>query len=119
MRCICHRPAQVKQHIQTLNINAFYKHRKSNKNDGLLNVEIVANRQGLKTLDTESWLHTILINQLTNSYSNSKIVACAKNLAKLAREGDPIKLMESIMITPSAAQQVAKPSCAGWLCLKI
>jgi len=90
-----------------------------NKNSTSFKLEIVANKQGLKALDTETSMHAERISQLTARFDNLKVVACAKSLAKLAAEGNPIQLMKSIMITPSAAEQVAKRTGAGWLYLKI
>ncbi len=89
------------------------------KDKRLFKVEIVANGQGLKALDEETSIHAQQISQLANRFGNLEVVACAKSLAKLAAEGDPIQLMKSIMITPSAAEQVAKRTSAGWLYLKI
>jgi len=97
------------------NIEALLK----SKDGTSFKLEIVANKQGLKALDTETSIHAERINQLANQFGNLKVVACAKSLAKLASEGDPIQLMKSIMITPSAAEQVAKRTGAGWLYLKI
>ena len=90
------------------------------KKDGSsFNVEIVANGQGLKALDEETSAHASKINQLANRFDNLEVVACAKSMAKLATEGNPIKLMKSIMITPSAAEQVANRTSAGWLYIKL
>lgn len=89
------------------------------KDDTLFKVEIVANGPGLRALDTETSIHAERISQLANQFDNLEVVACAKSLAKLASEGDPIQLIKSIMITPSAAEQVAKRTSAGWLYLKI
>ena len=90
-----------------------------NKDSSSFKIEIVANGQGLKALDTESSLHAVQVSQLASRFDNLEVVACAKSLANLATEGNPIKLMKSIMITPSAAEQVAKRTNAGWLYLKI
>ncbi|MCK4833949.1 MAG: hypothetical protein KAT12_04195 [Gammaproteobacteria bacterium] len=90
-----------------------------NRSDDFFKLEIVANGQGLKALDTKSSLHAAQVNQLTNKFNNLKVVACAKSLTRLATEGNPIQLMQSIMIAPSAADQVAKRTSAGWLFLKI
>jgi len=87
--------------------------------DTSFQVEIVANKQGLKALDTRTSIHAEQVSQLATQFDNLEVIACAKSLARLATEGDSIQLMESIMITPSAAQQVAKRMNAGWLYLKI
>jgi len=89
------------------------------KDSKYFKVEIVASKQGLRALDTETSIHAARIGQLADSFDNLEVVACAKSLAKLASEGDPIQLMKSILITPSAAEQVAKRTSAGWLYLKI
>ena len=82
-------------------------------------IEIVANEQGLKVLDTETSLHAESISLLASQYSNLEVVACAKSLAQLATDGDPIQLMKSILITASAAEHVAMRLNEGWLYLKI
>ena len=87
--------------------------------DNSFSMEIVANKQGLKALDVESSTHAIQLNQLADRYNNLEIIACAKSLADLATDGNPVKLMKSIIVTPSAAQQVAKRASAGWLYLKL
>jgi intracellular sulfur oxidation DsrE/DsrF family protein len=90
----------------------------SRKNTPFL-LEIVASGQGLKALDTDTSLYAEKISLLAKQFDNLEVVACAKSLAKLAAQGDPIQLMKSIMITPSAAEQVAKRTGTGWLYLKI
>ena len=87
--------------------------------DKLFNLELVADGQGLKALDTETSVHANRINQLANQFNNLEVIACAKSLTKLANDGNPIQLMKSIILTPSAAQQVAKRTGEGWLYLKI
>jgi len=98
-------------HIETL--------LQKNSNDKSFNLEIVANKTGLKALDTKTSLHAQRISLLAKRFNNLDVVACAKSLANLAEEGSPIQLMKSIMITPSAAEQVAKRTREGWLYLKI
>ena len=89
------------------------------KNDTSFNLEIVANKNGLKALDLKTSPHAKRMEELASQYNNLEIVACAKSLANLATEGDAVQLMRSIIITPSAVQQVAKRTAEGWLYLKI
>jgi len=98
-------------HIETL--------LQKNSNDKSFSIEIVANKTGLKALDTETSLHAQRITLLAKRFNNLDVVACAKSLANLAKEGDTIQLMKSIIVTPSAAEQVAKRTREGWLYLKI
>jgi intracellular sulfur oxidation DsrE/DsrF family protein len=87
--------------------------------DKSFNIEIVANKNGLKALDTKTSLHAERISQLAKQFNSLNVVACAKGMADLAAAGDPIQLIKSIMITPSAAQQVAKRMSEGWMYLKL
>ena len=89
------------------------------RGDKAFRLEIVANGQGLKALDADTSLHAGEIHLLAQHFDNLKIVACAKSLAKLAAQGDAIKLLQGIMLTPSAAEQVAKRTGEGWLYIKI
>jgi len=89
------------------------------RNDKSFSIEIVANKNGLKALDTETSLHADRISLLAEEFNNLKVVACAKSMADFAADGHPIQLMQSIIITPSAAQQVAKRMGDGWMCMKI
>ncbi len=82
-------------------------------------IEIVANKTGLRALDTKTSLHAARITELAERFDNLSVVACAKSLANLADSGNPIQLMKSIIITPSAAQQVAKRTAEGWLYVKM
>ena len=87
--------------------------------DKLFRIEIVANQKGLKALDTKTSLHAERITQLAKQFNSLDVVACAKSMADLAAVGNPVQLMKSIIITPSAAQQVAKRMREGWMYLKI
>lgn len=89
------------------------------RTDKAFNIEIVANKSGLKALDIKTSLHAERISQLAKQFDNLHVVACAKSMASLATAGNPIQLMKSIMITPSAAKQVAKRTHEGWMYLKI
>jgi intracellular sulfur oxidation DsrE/DsrF family protein len=88
-------------------------------NDKSFNVEIIANKQGVKALDKETSIHAARLSLLAEKFDSLEVIACTKSLAKLASEGNPIQLMKSIMMTPSAAQLVAKRTNEGWLYLKI
>jgi len=84
-----------------------------------LNIEVIANGQGLKLLDAETSGLALRLEQLSQQFDNLDIVACAKSLAQLASSGEPVNLMKSILTTPSAPQQVARRTSEGWMYLKI
>jgi len=87
--------------------------------DKQFHIEIVANKTGLKALDTKTSVHAERITGLAERFDSLSVVACAKSLANLADSGNPVQLMKSIIITPSAAQQVAKRIAHGWLYIKM
>lgn len=108
---------QPQNFSETINhIEALLQQRDNNKS---FNVEIVANGQGLEALDSEKSVHAERIDLLAKQFNNLEVIACAASLTKLATDGNPVQLMKSIMITPSAAQQVAKRTGDGWLYIKI
>lgn len=87
--------------------------------DKSFSIEIVANKNGLKALDVETSLHARRISQLADQFESLDVIACAKSMATLAAQGNPILLMRSVMITPSAAEQVARRMHDGWFYLKL
>lgn len=90
-----------------------------NSADELFNIEIIANKSGIKALDTKTSLHAERISLLASRFSNLSIVACAESLANLASDSNPVELMKNILVTPSAALQVSKRINEGWLYLKV
>ena len=98
-------------HIETLLIQ--------HENDESFSVEIVANKNGLKALDTKTSTHAERISLLAKRYESLDIIACVKSMTDLANSGNPIKLMKEIALSPSAAEQVAKRMSDGWMFLKL
>jgi intracellular sulfur oxidation DsrE/DsrF family protein len=98
------------------NIEALLQQHRGDKS---FSIEIVANKNGLKALDTETSLHAERISQLARRFDNLDVIACAKSMSTLAARGNPILLMKSVMITPSAAEQVARRMSDGWFYLKL
>ncbi len=82
-------------------------------------VEIVASGQGVRAFDNDRSAHVDSITTLVTKFDNLDVVVCAKSLASLATAEDPITLIQSIMTTPSVAQQVAKRTGQGWFYLKL
>lgn len=87
--------------------------------DKSLTVEIVANKQGLRVLDVDRSKFAHRLEQLTKRFDTSRLVACARSLTQLASDGEPVKLLKSIITTPTATQQVARRSAEGWVYIKV
>jgi len=90
-----------------------------NETDSAFSIELVASGQGLKALDASSSVYAERISMLADRFNSLEVVACAKSLAMLAKDEHPVQLLTSIIITPSAVQQVAKRSKQGWSYIKI
>jgi intracellular sulfur oxidation DsrE/DsrF family protein len=88
-------------------------------NDESFSIEIVANKTGLKALDTKTSSHAGRISLLAKRYNSLDVVACVKSMTDLADSGNPIKLMKDIILSPSAAEQVATRMADGWMFLKL
>ncbi len=87
--------------------------------DTAFSIELVASGRGLKALDVSSSIYAKRLSLLADRFNSLKVIACAKSLSKLATDDAPVQLLKSIIITPSAAQQVAKRSKQGWSYIKI
>jgi intracellular sulfur oxidation DsrE/DsrF family protein len=89
------------------------------KTASALNIEVIANGQGLKLLDAKTSGLALRLERLSQQFDNLDVVACAKSLAQLASSGEPVNLLKSILTTPSAPQQIARRTSEGWIYLKI
>ena len=89
------------------------------RDDNTFKIELVAHKAGLKALDTKTSRHVEQIILLAKRFDSFDVVACAKSMADLATAGNPIQLMKSILITPSAAEQITKRTSQGWMYLKL
>ena len=108
---------QQNQFGETLNtIESLLQHKSE---DESFILELVANGQGLKVLDMASSIYAQRLSDLALRFGGLKVIACAKSLADLASDGNPVQLMTSIIVTPSAAQQIAKRTDNGWLYIKV
>ena len=108
---------QQSQFEETINTIESLLQQKSS--DKAFSVELVANGQGLKVFDITSSIYAERLSNMAKRFDGLKIIACAKSLADLASDGNPVKLMASIIVTPSAAQQIAKRTESGWLYIKV
>jgi intracellular sulfur oxidation DsrE/DsrF family protein len=90
-----------------------------NHRNASFQVELVANEQGLDALDRRHSRHAAAISRLAERFSNLSVVACALSIAQHAEAGEPVALVDSVMIAPSAAERIAQRAGAGWLYLKI
>lgn len=86
---------------------------------GPLNIEIVANKQGLRVLDVDTSIFSDRLQRLLSQFDTLAVVACAKSLAQLATSDEPVNLLKSIITTPTAAHEVARRTSEGWIYIKV
>ena len=76
-------------------------------------VDILTSSDGIDLLRTSSpYLNRI--EALGASYASLQFVACNNTLARLAREGKPVELVDRAVVKPSAVQFVVERLSQGW-----
>ena len=77
-------------------------------------VNVVASAGGIDLLRKTASPHIERIQNLSENYAALQFVACNNTLARLAREGRPVSLVDSAVIHPSAVQFVVERLKQGW-----
>ncbi|HQS57679.1 MAG: hypothetical protein B7Y56_08590 [Gallionellales bacterium 35-53-114] len=79
-----------------------------------IQVEVIANKQGVDLLRANVSVHEKRINQLQQKYPNLSFLVCGKTIAKLRNEGENVQLLPHTGIATSAADQINKRLHQGW-----
>jgi intracellular sulfur oxidation DsrE/DsrF family protein len=77
-------------------------------------VNVVASAGGIDLLSKVNSPYLERIESLSANYAALQFVACNNTLARMAREGKPVMLVDSAMIRPSAVQFVVERLQQGW-----
>ena len=77
-------------------------------------VNVVASAGGIDLLRKTASPHIQRIQTLSANYAALQFVACNNTLARLAKEGRPVSLVDSAVIHPSAVQFVVERLKQGW-----
>jgi len=90
------------------------------QNQKPLRVEVVANNQGLRFLQSGRTPFAERIGRLDTRYQNLLFAACGNTLQRLRRErGEQIKILPGAVIVQSGVSFVARRQLEGWAYIKV
>ena len=82
-------------------------------------IEIVANSYGLDLLRAEVTPVRERIEAMAQRHANLSFVACGQSVARLAREGETVKLLPVVQTASSAIQAILTRMGQGWVYVKV
>ena len=88
-------------------------------NGNSLELEIIANSQGLNLLRVDTTAYAERIRELSNKYDNLSILACNRAIQRLQERGVKVKLVPEARIAPSALEQIVHRLKQGWVYIKV
>jgi len=92
----------------------------SSRDRGLpIQLEVVANGDGLSLLRTQTSPYPERTQQLMAAYDNLTIMACGNTLRWLQEQGVDVTLLPNISTTKSALERVMQRLQEGWLYIKV
>ena len=86
---------------------------------GLVQLEVVANAEGLELLraDTSRFIERIRV--LAEDHDNVDFFACSRTIEKLRLKGIPVKLVPEAAIIPEALKKVVDRIQDGWIYIRV
>jgi RNA polymerase sigma-70 factor (ECF subfamily) len=84
-----------------------------------LQMEIIANAEGLDFLRVGMTENQTRIKDLVGKYDNLSIVACNKAIERLEEMGIKVELIPEAGIAPSALEEIVKRLQQGWVYIKV
>lgn len=82
-------------------------------------LDVVANSEGLRLLQADSSPYPERIKALQQSYKNLNFYACGTTIDKLRRRGVNVQLLPEAVITPSALDLIMTREKQGWLYIQV
>ena len=79
-----------------------------------LNVEVIANSEGLNLLRTDKSPYVKRLESMLAKHPQLRFMACNQTIKKLQKKGISVKLLPNTRIVPSAAQEIEKRLNEGW-----
>lgn len=84
-----------------------------------LELEIIANAQGLDLLRADVTPHAMRIRELVEKYDNLSMLACHRAIQRLEEMGVKVQLVPEARIAPSALEQIIQRLQEGWVYIKV
>ena len=88
-------------------------------NGNPLELEIIANANGLDLLRVDTAFYADRISELSKKYDNLSILACSRTIKRLQDLGIKIQLVPEAGIAPSALDQIVHRLKQGWVYIKV
>jgi intracellular sulfur oxidation DsrE/DsrF family protein len=88
-------------------------------NGNPLELEIIANADGLDLLRVDTAFYADRISELSEKYDNLSILACSRAIKRLQDLGVKVQLVPEAGIAPSALDQIVHRLKQGWVYIKV
>ncbi len=88
-------------------------------NGNPLELEIIANADGLDLLRVDTAIYADRISKLSEKYDNLSILACSRAIKRLQDIGVKVQLVPEAGIAPSALDQIVHRLKQGWVYIKV
>lgn len=88
-------------------------------NERNIEVEVVANSEGLNLLRTDTSEYALRLSELSEHYNNLSFVACSNAVKRLERRGIEVRLVNRTDAQLSAVEHVVNRMREGWTYIKI
>lgn len=84
-----------------------------------MQLEVIANSQGLDLLRADRTPHADRIMQMQQRYANLHWVACSQSIARLARDGQKVDLLPVARTAPTAIGEIVTRLQQGWTYVRV
>jgi intracellular sulfur oxidation DsrE/DsrF family protein len=88
-------------------------------NGNPLELEIIANANGLDLLRVDTAFYADRISELSKKYDNLSILACSRTIKRLQDLGVKVQLVPEAGVAPSALDQIVHRLKQGWVYIKV
>jgi len=85
----------------------------------VVQVEIVANTEGLNLLRADRSPYAARLRHLAHRYDNVRILACSRTIEKFRLMGVDVRLLPEAEVIPGALEQIVTRLQEGWVYIKV
>lgn len=91
----------------------------SQQNNSPLNIEVIANSQGIDLLRKTKTPYAQRIQKLQHQFSNLQFIACQNTIQRLQREGQTVQMIDGVKSDSPALDTILNRMNKGWTYVKI
>lgn len=93
--------------------------RDSHNSNHDMNIEVIANSDGIDLLRKATTPYGDRIQQLQQRYNNLQFIACANTVSRLKKSGKNVQMLEGVKADAPALDTIVKRMDKGWTYVKI